>query len=205
MGVTLIQKFHWVIYIMGGFLILTGIKMATQKDIDITPSNPVLRLVRRLVQVTGVTRAGGSLCGVAGDVRHAAVHRRAGGRDHGCDFRGRFHSCHSRDHARPIHRLHLECLRDLGASGSVFALAGVIRLFHYLPYGLSFILAFVGIKMLLVDIYKVPVSIALGTVAAVLAISVLASIIWPPKIEVNPAAPNPSRPTTPGLPSARDR
>ena len=52
-GITLIQKFHWVIYIMGGFLIITGIKMATQKDADINPErNPVLRLIRRFVRVT---------------------------------------------------------------------------------------------------------------------------------------------------------
>ena len=52
-GITLIQKFHWVIYIMGGFLVLTGIKMAMQKGEDINPEhNPVLRLFRRLMPVT---------------------------------------------------------------------------------------------------------------------------------------------------------
>jgi tellurite resistance protein TerC len=58
-----------------------------------------------------------------------------------------------------------------------------MRLFHYLPYGLSLILVFVGIKMLLVDIYKIPIGIALGTVAGLLALSVIASIIFPPKTE----------------------
>src|SRR5262249_33921090 len=52
-GIALIQKFHWIVYVMGGFLVLTGIKMATQKDQEINPErNPVLRLVRRLLPVT---------------------------------------------------------------------------------------------------------------------------------------------------------
>jgi tellurite resistance protein TerC len=66
-----------------------------------------------------------------------------------------------------------------------------MQLFHYLPYGLSFILVFVGIKMLLVDIYKIPIGMALGTVAAVLAISVIASIVFPPKPQGTPSAANP--------------
>ena len=65
-----------------------------------------------------------------------------------------------------------------------------MQLFHYLPYGLSFILVFVGIKMLLVDIYKIPISMALGTVAAVLVISVIASIMFPPKTKEPPSAVN---------------
>jgi tellurite resistance protein TerC len=72
-----------------------------------------------------------------------------------------------------------------------FALAGIVRLFHYLPYGLSLILVFVGIKMLLVDIYKIPIGIALGTVAAILGISVLASILYPPQTEATPSPPEP--------------
>jgi len=52
-GVTLIQKFHWIIYVFGGFLILTGIKMALQKDKEIHPErNPVLRLFRKFIPVT---------------------------------------------------------------------------------------------------------------------------------------------------------
>jgi TerC family integral membrane protein len=78
----------------------------------------------------------------------------------------------------------------LGLRALFFALAGIIRLFHYLPYGLSLILVFVGIKMLLVDIYKIPISMALGTVAAVLVISVIASILFPPKAEETPSAVN---------------
>jgi tellurite resistance protein TerC len=65
-----------------------------------------------------------------------------------------------------------------------------MRLFHYLPYGLSLILVFVGIKMLLVDIYKIPIGMALGTVAVLLALSVIASLIFPPKTEAPPSTVN---------------
>jgi tellurite resistance protein TerC len=85
----------------------------------------------------------------------------------------------------------------LGLRALYFALAGVVRLFHYLPYGLSLILVFVGVKMLLVDIYKIPIGIALGAVAAVLGISVIASLLFPPKGEGEPHASNPPEGATP--------
>ena len=64
----------------------------------------------------------------------------------------------------------------LGLRALYFALAGIMELFHHLHYGLSAILVFVGIKMLIGDIYKIPVSIALSVVAGILFISVIASI-----------------------------
>ena len=121
-GITLIQRFHWVIYIMGAFLIITGIKMATQKDADIHPErNPVLRLIRRFVRVTEDYEGDELLCeaqrAAAG---HAVIHRRAGGRDDRCHLRGGFHPRHPGDHARPLHRLYLERLCDSRAPGAVF-------------------------------------------------------------------------------------
>jgi tellurite resistance protein TerC len=190
MGVTLIQKFHWVIYVMGGFLIITGIKMATQKDKEINPErNPVLRLFRRLMPVT---------------------ENYEGGRF--------FVRRNRRLFATPLFIVVLvvettdvifavdsipailaitqdpfivytsNVFAILGLRALYFALAGIMQLFHYLPYGLSLILVFVGIKMLLVDIYKIPIGIALGTVAAVLAISVIASIVFPPASKAMPSA-----------------
>jgi tellurite resistance protein TerC len=64
----------------------------------------------------------------------------------------------------------------LGLRALYFALAGVMELFHHLHYGLSAVLVFVGIKMLITDLYKIPVSIALSVVAGILLISVMASI-----------------------------
>jgi len=81
----------------------------------------------------------------------------------------------------------------LGLRALYFALAGVMQLFHYLHYGLSAILVFVGTKMLLAPIYKIPVGIALGVVTSILIISVIASIVKSHKIEPVPTSANPSR------------
>jgi tellurite resistance protein TerC len=67
----------------------------------------------------------------------------------------------------------------LGLRALYFALAGLMQLFHHLHYGLSLILVFVGVKMLIADFYKVPIGVALGVVAGVLAISIVTSLIWP--------------------------
>jgi tellurite resistance protein TerC len=67
----------------------------------------------------------------------------------------------------------------LGLRALYFALAGLLVLFHYLHYGLSAILVFVGVKMLVSDIFHIPVGAALGVVGGILALSIIASIIWP--------------------------
>jgi tellurite resistance protein TerC len=69
----------------------------------------------------------------------------------------------------------------LGLRALYFALAGMVDLFHYLNYGLAIILSFIGVKMLIVDFYKIPVGIALGVVGVILFLSVIVSIIWPKK------------------------
>jgi len=68
----------------------------------------------------------------------------------------------------------------LGLRALYFALAGIMQLFHYLHYGLSAILIFVGLKMLLTDVFKIPIGIALSVVAAILVISVIASVLRRP-------------------------
>jgi tellurite resistance protein TerC len=67
----------------------------------------------------------------------------------------------------------------LGLRALYFALAGIMQLFHYLHYGLSAILVFVGTKMLISEFYKVPIGIALAVIAGILLISVIASILRP--------------------------
>jgi tellurite resistance protein TerC len=81
----------------------------------------------------------------------------------------------------------------LGLRAIFFALSGIMQLFHYLHYGLSFILVFVGVKMLISKFYEVPVEIALGVIVGVLTISVIASMIKPRKTEeISPIPNNPS-------------
>lgn len=182
-GVTLIQQFHWVIYVFGAFLVLTGIKMALQKDKEIHPEkNPVLRLFRRFMPTT----------------------------DH--YVQGKFFvKLNGRTVATPLFVVLLvvettdlifavdsipailaitldpfivytsNVFAILGLRALYFALAGVMRLFHYLHLGLSLILVFIGVKMLLADVYKIPIVIALSVVAGILIVSVAASVVWPRK------------------------
>jgi tellurite resistance protein TerC len=178
-GITLIEKFHWTIYLFGAFLILIGIKMALQKERKIRPErNPLFRLFRRWVPVTDDYAEGAFIVKRAGrylatpllivliavettDVIFAV------------------------DSIPAILAITLDpfivytsnVFAILGLRALYFALAGVMELFHYLHYGLSAVLVFVGIKMLLADLYKIPVSIALSVVAGILLVSVMASIL----------------------------
>jgi tellurite resistance protein TerC len=178
-GITLIEKFHWIIYLFGAFLILTGIRMALQKERKINPErNLVLRLFRRWVPVTEEYVEGNFfvkrvsrylvtplfivlLVVETTDVIFAV------------------------DSIPAILAITLDpfivytsnVFAILGLRALYFAVAGIMGLFHHLHYGLSAVLVFVGIKMLVTDIYKIPVSMALSVVAGILFISVIASII----------------------------
>ena len=184
-GVTLIQKFHWLIYIFGGFLILTGIKMALEKEKKIHPErNPVLRLFRRFVPVTSdyegdkfLVKREGRYFATPLFITLLIVET--------TDL------IFAIDSIPAILAITLDpfivytsnIFAILGLRSLYFALAGIMQLFHYLHYGLSAILVFVGAKMLLAYIYKIPVDIALGVVAGFLLISVIASIIRPREAE----------------------
>ena len=86
----------------------------------------------------------------------------------------------------------------LGLRALYFLLAGVIHKFHYLKLGLSGVLIFVGLKMLLVDLYKVPVGASLAVIAIVLGMSVAASLMWPKAAEAHdPVTHDPFEPAPP--------
>ncbi len=189
-GVTLIHKFHWIIYVFGAFLVLTGIKMALEKEKEIHPErNPVLKLFRRFMPVTDRYQEGKFVVKRAKqylatplfvvllvvettDVVFAV------------------------DSIPAVLAITLDpfivytsnVFAILGLRSLYFALAGIMELFHYLHYGLSAILVFVGTKMLLAEIYKIPVGIALVVVASILLISVIASVVRPRKVEIVPAS-----------------
>ena len=179
MGITLIQNVHWVIYIFGGFLILTGIKIALQKEKEIRPErNPVLRIFREFMPVSERYENGKFFLKKEGrylatplfivllvvettDIVFAV------------------------DSIPAILAITLDSFivytsnvfAILGLRALYFALAGLMQLFHRLHYGLAAILVFVGIKMLLADIYKIPIGVALGVVASLLLVSVIASVV----------------------------
>ena len=180
-GITLVQKFHWIIYLFGAFLVLTGIKMALEKDKEIHPEkNPVLRLFRRFMPVTDHYEEGNFF--VKKDGRRFAtplfvVLLVVETTD----------VIFAMDSIPAVLSITLDpfivytsnVFAILGLRSLYFALAGLMTLFHYLHYGLSAILVFVGAKMLIADIYKIPVGTALGVVVGLLAISVIASVVHP--------------------------
>lgn len=182
-GVTLIEKFHWIIYVFGAFLILTGVKMALQKDKEIHPErNPMLRVFRRIMPVTA-------------DYRQDKFFVKQNGRRFATPLFVVLLVIETTDLIFAVDSIPaiLAITLDpfivytsnvfaiLGLRALYFALAGVMQLFHYLNYGLSAILVFVGAKMTVVDFYKIPIGVSLGVVAGILVISVVASLFWPRK------------------------
>ena len=182
-GVTLIHLFHWVIYVFGAFLIVTGLRMGLQKNREVHPEkNPVLRLFRRLMPTTDhyvqgrfiVTRNGKTfatpllvvlLVIETTDIVFAVDSIPA-------------ILAVTTD---PFIVYTSNIFAILGLRALYFALAGAMRLFHKLHLGLSFILVFIGVKMLLSDVFKIPILIALSVVASILILSVAASILLPVK------------------------
>jgi len=188
-GITLIEKFHWAIYVFGGFLILTGIRMAVGKDKEIHPEkNLVLRIFRRFVPVTKRYKGGKFF-----------VHR--GMRVWATPLFVVLLVIETSDVIFAVDSIPaiLAITTDpfivyssnvfalLGLRVLYFALAGIMQIFHYLHYGLAVILVFIGAKMVVADFIYIPVSIALGVVGMVLAASIAASAIRPPKKKSAPS------------------
>lgn len=182
-GVTLINRFHWIIYVFGAFLIYTGIKLAFSGDSEVHPeNNPVLRWFRKFMPVTHDYVGGKFLvrskAGLAAtplllvlivvettDVLFATDSIPA-------------ILAITRD-AFIVYTSNVFAI--LGLRSMYFALAGMMELFHHLHYGLSFILSFIGVKMLISNYFTIPTGWALGTVASAIAISIVASILFPQK------------------------
>lgn len=178
-GVALISKFHWVVYIFGVLLVVTGIKMAWEKDAKIEPEkNPVLRLFRRFVPVTHGFE--GNRFVVVRDGRRFATPLLVV-----LVFIEMTDVLFAIDSIPAVLAITTDpfivytsnVFAILGLRALYFALAGVMTLFHYLAYGLSLILVFVGVKMLISGHYKIPIGLSLGVIAGILTVSVVASLI----------------------------
>jgi tellurite resistance protein TerC len=208
LGTALIRQFDWIIYIFGAFLVFTGVKMFSQEETDIQPEdNPVVKLVTRfipitrhyeednfftmekgrrtgtllllvlvIVEVTDLVFAVDSIPAIFGITTDTFI----------------------------IYTSNVFAI--MGLRSLYFLLAGVVEKFHYLKIGLAIVLTFIGVKMLLPLLSKglayalkylgatglaeyashgnhIPIGIALGFVALVLAGSVMASLIWPRQAE----------------------
>ncbi len=190
LGAILIAQFHAVIYLFGAFLIITGIKMIWAKDKEIHPEkNPLLRLFRRFMAVTP-------------EFRGRSFFVRENGKWLATPLLVVLLLVESSDiifavdsipaifavTSDPFIVFTANVFAILGLRALYFALAGVMRLFHHLHYGLAIILLFVGGKMALADLVKVPAGISLGIVGLILAGSVAASLIWPRRGTEKPLA-----------------
>ena len=209
LGTALINQFHWIIYLFGAFLVVTGVKMFSQEETEIEPEhNPIVRLVTRfipiarhyegekfftvengrragtllllvliIVEVTDLVFAVDSIPAIFGITTDTFI----------------------------VYTSNVFAI--MGLRSLYFLLAGVVEKFHYLKLGLAIVLTFIGVKMLLPIISKgvaygldsagaaaaaeyvrhhgahLPIGIALGFVATVLAGSVIASLIWPKHAE----------------------
>ena len=219
-GAYLIEQFHWIIYVFGGFLVFTGVRMATQTEHDIEPeANPVIRLVKRLMPVTTVyhgqsffvrEQVGGRTRRVATPLFVVLVLVETTDLIFAVDSIPAIFAI-TRD---PFIVYTSNIFAILGLRALYFLLAGVIHKFHFLKLGLSAVLVFVGAKMLLVDVYPVPVGVSLLVIAVVLGASIGASLLWPKAAEahdpvvhdpLDPMPPDPVRsPPLEDISSARE-
>jgi len=181
-GAYMLQQFHWVIYLFGGILVLTGIKMARRVEAYDPTKNPVLKLARRvlpltpqyhgqrfwvqdagrwvatplflvllLVEVTDLVFAIDSIPAIFAITQE------------------------------PFLVYTANVFAILGLRSMYFLLAGVVHRFVYLKYGLAAVLVFVGAKMMLVDLYKLPVTVSLAVVGTLIGASIAASLLVTPK------------------------
>lgn len=182
-GATLLHHFHWVMYIFGAFLIFTGIKMLLSEDSETHPSNnPAVKLLRRFMPVTD-----------AYEGQHFFV--RKNGKLFATPLFVVLITVESMDLIFAVDSIPavFAVTKDpfivytsnvfavLGLRALYFLIAGVLDLFVYLRYGLGVVLSFVGVKMALVDVYKIPIGLSLGVIVIVLIITIVASLLFPPK------------------------
>jgi tellurite resistance protein TerC len=181
-GVALLHRFHFVVYIFGVILIFGGIKMWRSHGVKLDlQTNPVLRLVRRILPVAHgkqgphfFTRENGALAVTPLFVVLLLV-----------EWTDLIFAIDSIPAVLavthdPFIVFTSNVMAILGLRSLYFALAGVMDRFHALHFGLAAILIFVGAKMLVADVYKIPTVVALGVVAGILALSVMFSLLRPP-------------------------
>ena len=181
LGAALLERFHWIMYIFGALLIITGVRMALKQDESFdAESNPLMKLARRRIPLT-----------------------------HRYDGQKFFTMENGKKVATPLFLVLLmveftdlvfaidsipaifavttdtfivytsNVFAILGLRSMYFLLAHVVHKFVYLKYGLAVILSFVGLKMVLVDVIHVPIWVSLGVILLTLVVSIVATLVWP--------------------------
>ena len=208
LGAWLIANFHWVLYLFGAFLLFTGVKMwwAAGQEPDLA-SNPALRWINRRFKISP-TYDGERFFTVAGGVRMATplfvVIALVGIVDlvFAVDSIPAIFAITT----DPFIVLTSNVFAILGLRAMYFLLAGMHERFHLLSYGLAIVLVFIGVKMLVVDLYKIPVGWSLGFTVAVLAATMLLSLRIAPRGKggsAYPFRPKPERPDEERVTSSR--
>lgn len=180
-GAALLEAFHGVVYVFGGFLVFTGIRMLAQRDAEPRPDrSPVLRLFRRVVP---------SVPDYEGP-RFTVVHA---GKRFATPLLAVLVVVEATDLVFAVDSIPavFAVTKDpfivytsnvfaiLGLRAMYFLLAGILDRFRYLKVGLATVLIFVGVKMAIVDVYAIPVGVSLAVVAGILGVSIVASLAAP--------------------------
>ena len=177
-GVTLMLHFHSIIYFFGALLVISGLKMALGKNKEVHPEkNPVLRLFRRIIPLATEYHKGRFFV-KKGGIRHATPLFIVLLMLETTDLMFAVDSVPAvlAITTDPFIVYTSNVFAILGLRSMFFALAGVMRLFFYLHYGLAAVLVFVGSKMLLSGFYKIPTVTSLLVIAGILAVAMTASL-----------------------------
>jgi tellurite resistance protein TerC len=177
-GAALLDAFHWTIYVFGALLLVTGIRMALHDSGEVHPDqNPVLKLVRRVVPMT--SEYDGERIFVRRDGRRMATPLFAA-----LVLVATFDVIFAVDSIPAIFAVTRDTFTVfaanafslLGLMSLYFLLAGMADRFRYLNVGLAFVLVFIGVKMMLTDVWHMPTALSLGVIVASLTIAVVASL-----------------------------
>jgi tellurite resistance protein TerC len=187
-GSALISRFHWVMYIFGAILIFTGIKLMAEGDAEPHPEkNPIYKFARRLMPATPEYH-GKAFTIIKDGRRHATplllvlIAIEATDVVFAVDSIPAIFAITT----DPFIVYTSNIFAILGLRAMYFLLAGILDKFHFLKFGLALVLLFVGIKMIIVDWYKISIGLSLGVIAGILTLSIVASVIWPKSPEIKP-------------------
>lgn len=178
-GAMLLARFHWILYVFGFILVLTGGKMLVFAKREVRlDDNPILRWMRGHMRITD-EHHGEKFFVLKQGLRYATplfvvlVLVEVTDLIFAVDSIPAIFAVTD----DPFIVFTSNIFAILGLRAMYFVLADMAERFHLLKYGLAVILLFIGVKMLLMDVYKIPIGIALGVVGLILAVSVVASLL----------------------------
>ena len=181
-GATLLDRFSWTVYVFGAFLLVTGVRMARQRDEHLDPGrNPLLRLLRRRVPMTDgyegqrfVVRRAGRL--LATPMLAVLLVVETTDVVFAVDSIPAIFAVTD----EPFLVFTSNAFAILGLRALYFLLAGMITRFAYLKLGLAAVLVFVGVKLVLTHVVHLPIWLSLGVIAGILGTALVASVVRPP-------------------------